>query len=83
MAYRDDERHGLTAVPLRFHGPAMLRGIAAADGLAVVPPGGAERGTELEILELPWSAGWSAGWTPGRSAPGDPYDPPEATGGRA
>ncbi|MFE7540035.1 molybdopterin molybdotransferase MoeA [Streptomyces platensis] len=83
VAYRDDERHGLTAVPLRFHGPAMLRGIAAADALAVVPPGGAERGTELEILELPWSAGWSAGWTPGWAAPGDPYDPPEATGGRA
>ncbi|MFD5397156.1 molybdopterin molybdotransferase MoeA [Streptomyces sp. NPDC127097] len=83
VAYRDDERHGLTAVPLRFHGPAMLRGIAAADALAVVPPGGAERGTELEILELPWSAGWSAGWTPGWAAPGDPYDPPQATGGRA
>jgi|GEM_PF-166273 len=83
VAYRDDERHGLTAVPLRFHGPAMLRGIAAADALAVVPPGGAARGTELEILELPWSAGWSAGWTPGWAAPGDPYDPPEATGGRA
>ncbi|WP_432141345.1 molybdopterin molybdotransferase MoeA [Streptomyces sp. bgisy084] len=83
VAYRDDERHGLTAVPLRFHGPAMLRGIAAADALAVVPPGGAERGTALEILELPWSAGWSAGWTPGWAAPGDPYDPPQATGGRA
>ncbi|MCF3143541.1 molybdopterin molybdotransferase MoeA, partial [Streptomyces platensis] len=83
VAYRDDERHGLTAVPLRFHGPAMLRGIAAADALAVVLPGGAARGTELETLELPWSAGWSAGWTPGWAAPGDPYDPPEATGGRA
>ncbi|MGA4877731.1 molybdopterin molybdotransferase MoeA [Streptomyces lydicamycinicus] len=83
VSYRDDERHGLTAVPLRFHGPAMLRGIAAAEGLAVVPPGGAERGTELEILELPWPAGWSAGWTPGWVAPGDPYGPPEATGGRA
>ncbi|MFF3542706.1 molybdopterin molybdotransferase MoeA [Streptomyces platensis] len=83
VAYRDDARHGLTVVPLRFHGPAMLRGIAAADALAVVPPGGAGRGTELEILEFPWSAGWSAGWTPGWAAPGDPYDPPEATGGRA
>ncbi|UFQ16947.1 MULTISPECIES: molybdopterin molybdotransferase MoeA [Streptomyces] len=42
------------AVPLRFNGPAMLRGIAAADGLAVVPPGGARKGQELEILDLPW-----------------------------
>lgn len=45
------------AVPLRYNGPAMLRGIAAADGLAVVPPGGAKAGREVEILDLPWS--WS------------------------
>lgn len=84
VAYRDDERYGLMAAPLHFHGPAMLRGIATADALAVVPPGGAERGAELELLELPWSAGWSAGWTPGSStgwtAPGAPYVP---TGGSA
>ncbi|MBM7172830.1 molybdopterin molybdotransferase MoeA [Streptomyces sp. G44] len=43
------------AVPLRFNGPAMLRGIAAADGLAVVPPGGARKGQELEMLDLPWA----------------------------
>ncbi|HCA84632.1 MAG TPA: molybdopterin molybdenumtransferase MoeA, partial [Streptomyces sp.] len=45
------------AVPLRFNGPAMLRGIAAADGLAVVPPGGAEAGAVVEILELSWFEG--------------------------
>ncbi len=44
------------AVPLRFNGPAMLRGIAAADGLAVVPPGGARGGQALEILDLPWGS---------------------------
>ncbi|MET8687495.1 molybdopterin molybdotransferase MoeA [Streptomyces sp. NPDC004732] len=43
------------AVPLHFNGPAMLRGIAAADGLAVVPPGGAREGRELEVLDLPWA----------------------------
>ncbi|MBT2394754.1 molybdopterin molybdotransferase MoeA [Streptomyces sp. ISL-100] len=43
------------AVPLHYNGPAMLRGIAAADGLAVVPPGGARAGQELEILDLPWT----------------------------
>ncbi|MET9958051.1 molybdopterin molybdotransferase MoeA [Streptomyces sp. NPDC006326] len=45
------------AVPLRYHGPAMLRGIAAADALAVVPPHGARSGQDLEILDLPWVAG--------------------------
>ncbi|MFJ6696595.1 molybdopterin molybdotransferase MoeA [Streptomyces sp. NPDC091272] len=45
------------AVPLHYNGPAMLRGIAAADGLAVVPPGGARAGDELEILDLPWAEG--------------------------
>ncbi|GAB7032331.1 molybdopterin-binding protein [Streptomyces sp. NPDC021749] len=73
VAYRDDERYGLMAEPLHFHGPAMLRGIAAADALAVVPPGGAQRGTELELLELPWSAGWSAGGPEDRA--GDPFGP--------
>ncbi|WP_374118948.1 molybdopterin molybdotransferase MoeA [Streptomyces odontomachi] len=43
------------AVPLHYNGPAMLRGIAAADALAVVEPGGAQAGEELEILELPWA----------------------------
>ncbi|MER5178679.1 molybdopterin molybdotransferase MoeA [Streptomyces sp. NPDC002896] len=43
------------AVPLHYYGPAMLRGIAGADGLAVVPPGGAQPGQNLEILDLPWA----------------------------
>lgn len=45
---------GDRAVPLHYNGPAMLRGIAAADALAVVPPGGARAGEELELLDLPW-----------------------------
>ncbi|GKQ38747.1 molybdopterin molybdotransferase MoeA [Streptomyces sp. A012304] len=44
------------AVPLHYNGPAMLRGIAAADALAVVPPGGARSGQETEMLDLPWAA---------------------------
>lgn len=48
-------------VPLHYNGPAMLRGIAAADGLAVVPPGGARAGFELEVLDLPWSAAFADG----------------------
>ncbi|MEU9467952.1 molybdopterin-binding protein [Streptomyces avermitilis] len=43
------------AVPLHYNGPAMLRGIAAADALVVVPPGGAHPGQELELLDLPWA----------------------------
>ncbi|WP_404190438.1 molybdopterin molybdotransferase MoeA [Streptomyces tauricus] len=46
---------GDRAVPLHYNGPAMLRGIAVADALAVVPPGGARAGQELEILDLPWA----------------------------
>lgn len=45
------------AVPLRYNGPAMLRGVAAADALAVVPPNGALSGQDLEILDLPWASG--------------------------
>ncbi|WP_316739310.1 molybdopterin molybdotransferase MoeA [Streptomyces sp. MK7] len=44
------------AVPLHYNGPAMLRGVAAADALAVVPPGGARAGQETELLDLPWAA---------------------------
>ncbi|MFF3323361.1 molybdopterin molybdotransferase MoeA [Streptomyces sp. NPDC002889] len=54
LVYRDDQ-----LVPLHYNGPAMLRGIAAADGLAVVPPGGAKPGDELEVLDLPWAASWA------------------------
>ncbi|WUC94640.1 molybdopterin molybdotransferase MoeA [Streptomyces sp. NBC_00525] len=50
-------------VPLRYNGPAMLRGIAAADGLAVVEPGGVRSGTEVEILDLPWAS--ATPWTEG------------------
>ncbi|MGA5217673.1 molybdopterin molybdotransferase MoeA [Streptomyces cinereoruber] len=59
-------RHGGTAVPLRYNGPAMLRGIAAADGLAVVPPGGARPGQELDVLDLPWPP--TAGAAPAQGA---------------
>ncbi|MFF7641624.1 molybdopterin-binding protein [Streptomyces canus] len=47
---------GDSVVPLHYNGPAMLRGIAAADALAVVPPGGARPGQEAELLDLPWAS---------------------------
>ncbi|MEU2598585.1 molybdopterin molybdotransferase MoeA [Streptomyces hirsutus] len=48
---------GDVALPLHYNGPAMLRGIAAADALAVVPPGGTRPGQETELLDLPWASG--------------------------
>lgn len=45
---------GAGATPLRWTGPAMLRGIAGASALAAVPPGGAAAGTSVRLLELPW-----------------------------
>ncbi|WP_428953518.1 molybdopterin molybdotransferase MoeA [Streptomyces sp. cg35] len=62
VVLREDSGSGHDwAVPLHYNGPAMLRGIAAADGLAVVPPGGAREGQEVEILDLPWSWGPATG----------------------
>ncbi|MFE1905750.1 molybdopterin molybdotransferase MoeA [Streptomyces gardneri] len=43
--------HGI--VPLPFDGPAMLRGLAVADGIAVVPPGGVPAGAHVEVLDVP------------------------------
>lgn len=40
-------------VPLAFDGPAMLRGLALADALAVVPPGGVPAGERVELLATP------------------------------
>ncbi|MGW8761968.1 molybdopterin molybdotransferase MoeA [Streptomyces sp. NPDC055815] len=59
-------RRGEQLVPLRYNGPAMLRGIAVADGMAVVPPGGARSGQELDVLGLPWRP--ASGVEPARGA---------------
>ncbi|GGU65864.1 molybdopterin molybdotransferase MoeA [Kitasatospora aureofaciens] len=40
-------------VPLAFDGPAMLRGLARAEALAVIPPGGAAAGEVVELVEAP------------------------------
>ncbi|WP_079177083.1 molybdopterin molybdotransferase MoeA [Streptomyces sp. MUSC 14] len=44
---------GQEVTPLPFDGPAMLRGLALAGALAVVPPGGVRAGAAVEVLELP------------------------------
>lgn len=43
-------RDGLRALP--FDGPAMLRGVALAGFLAVIPPGGAAEGALIETIPL-------------------------------
>lgn len=47
---------GGRAAPLHYQGPAMLRSMATADALAVIPPGGGQAGQDVELLELPWTA---------------------------
>ncbi len=44
---------GSAVRPLSYAGPAMLRGIASAAALAVIPPGGAEAGAQVRLLDLP------------------------------
>ncbi|MEV6116355.1 molybdopterin molybdotransferase MoeA [Streptomyces sp. NPDC052109] len=44
---------GREVTPLPFDGPAMLRGLALADGVAVVPPGGVPAGATVGVRELP------------------------------
>ncbi len=39
--------------PVLFAGPAMLRGLAVADHVAVIPPGGVRAGEAVEVLTLP------------------------------
>ena len=45
------------AVPSRWHGAGMLRGLADAAGVAVVPAEGASEGDRVETLPLPWLEG--------------------------
>ncbi|GAA1966539.1 molybdopterin molybdotransferase MoeA [Kitasatospora viridis] len=40
-------------LPLAFDGPAMLRGLALAEALAVIPPGGLPARSRIELLPVP------------------------------
>ena len=42
------------AVPTSRQGSGLLRGLAASDGVAVIPPGGASAGSRVETVPLPW-----------------------------
>ena len=43
------------ASPCAFTDSAMMRGLAAADGVMVVPPHGAKMGESLTAVALPWT----------------------------
>jgi len=42
------------ASPTRHQGSGMLRGLSAADGIAVIPPGAGTAGQRVDTLALPW-----------------------------
>ena len=44
------------ASPAQHTGPGMMRGLAAADGVLVVPPHGVQLGEPVPAFTLPWSA---------------------------
>ncbi|MCY7324798.1 MAG: molybdopterin molybdenumtransferase MoeA, partial [Microbacteriaceae bacterium] len=46
--------HADGAAPTSRQGSGMLRGLAASDGVAVIPPGGASAGSRVETVPLPW-----------------------------
>ena len=48
VVLRDEVAH-----PLRYDGPAMLRSLALADALAVIPPNGGQRDSDVEVLPIP------------------------------
>jgi molybdopterin molybdotransferase len=45
------------ASPAQHQGSGMLRGLAAADGVMIVPPHGAAMGEPVTAFALPWVAG--------------------------
>jgi molybdopterin molybdotransferase len=43
------------AFPASHTGPGMMRGLAWAEGVMVVPPGGVQSGEPVPVLPLPWT----------------------------
>lgn len=59
---------GGRAVPVEWVGPSMMRGLAAAHAVMVVPPPGLRAGEPVELLELPWFAAGGTARGSGRAA---------------
>ncbi|MGG5173819.1 molybdopterin molybdotransferase MoeA [Pseudarthrobacter sp. J1763] len=43
------------AAPSGHHSPGMMRGLAMADGLMIVPPHGVQMGELVDAISLPWA----------------------------
>ena len=60
------------AFPVDHTGPGMMRGLAWAEGIMVVPPGGVDSGQPVPVLPLPWTPAAAAApvaASAGRSTP--------------
>ncbi len=51
---RVESADGPSAKPTEWLGSGMLRGLAVADGVMLIPPGGVDEGTEVDDIPLPW-----------------------------
>lgn len=70
------------ASPAQHTGPGMMRGLAAADGVLVVPPHGVQLGEAVPAFTLPWGAPLPEPAAPkDKPAPKRPARKPAGTGG--
>ncbi|MHA7222509.1 molybdopterin molybdotransferase MoeA [Arthrobacter sp. RHLT1-20] len=72
------------ASPARHTGPGMMRGLAAADGVLVVPPHGVQLGELVPAFALPWGAPIpqpAAAGAKAKTAPKRPTRKPAGTDG--
>ncbi|WP_445155200.1 molybdopterin molybdotransferase MoeA [Arthrobacter sp. Hor0625] len=71
------------ASPAQHTGPGMMRGLAAADGVLVVPPHGVQLGEPVPAFALPWGQALpdpAAAKAPAKPAAKRPARKPAATG---
>ncbi|MDP9983416.1 molybdopterin molybdotransferase [Pseudarthrobacter oxydans] len=70
------------ASPAQHTGPGMMRGLAAADGVLVVPPHGVQLGESVPAFTLPWGTPLPEPAAPkDKPAPKRPARKPSGTGG--
>ena len=70
------------ASPAQHTGPGMMRGLAAADGVLVVPPHGVQLGETVQAFTLPWGTPLPEPAVPkDKPAPKRPARKPSGTGG--
>lgn len=55
---------GDSVSPVSYISAGMLRGLAVADSVMVVPPGGVRTGEPVRVLPLPWATVRTLPWSP-------------------